>query len=105
MTDKVTVKKSDYGYDLNFTVKDADGTARAITDYTVTLKVWLARDPATLIVDGACTPDVAASGTCHYTVADGDFDTKREYQYELELTKDGVVESSETGILVVEESG
>ena len=105
MTDKAIVKKSDYGFDLNFTVYDSDGTVRDLTDYTVSLKVWDARDPDTLIVDEECTVDVAASGTCHYTVQDGDFDTKKEYHYELELEKTGMVESSETGIFSVEESG
>ena len=104
MTDTITTGKNDYGFNLAFTIYDSDGNARNITGYTVTLKVWKAGRPKELVINSACTVDVAASGTCHYTIAANDFREAARYNYELELTKEGVVDSSESGIIVVEDS-
>ena len=101
----LTIPKGDYGYNLNFTVQDADGNAFNLTGYTITLKVWAPNVPGTLKFSGACTIDVAASGTCHYVLVSGNFDTVARYQAELELTKSGVVSSTRPFIIVVEESG
>ena len=104
MTDTITTYKDDYGYDLDFTIKDSDGVARDITNYTVTLKVWQPETPTTLDINAACSIDIAANGTCHYTVQDGDLDASKTYYYELELTDTGVKESSNTGLLIVKDS-
>lgn len=101
----ITVPKGDYGYNLAFTVTDADGAAYNLTGYTVTLKLWRPMKPGTLVLSKACTIDVAASGTCHYTVASGDFATAKTYAGELEATATGKVESVKKFRLVVTESG
>lgn len=101
----LTIPKGDKGYYLNFTVKDNSGTAYDLTDYTITLKVWSINAPDTLLVSGACSIVVAASGTCRYNVADGDFDTEGTYMLELELTKSGVIESTKAYTVDVVESG
>ena len=67
-TENLTVPKDDYGFNLNFTLYDSDDSARDLTDYTITFKVWSPGIPGTLLVDAECTADEAASGTCHYTV-------------------------------------
>jgi hypothetical protein len=100
----LTIPQGDKGFNLAFTVKDADDDAYDLTDYTITLKVWKAGVPGTLILSEACTPDVEASGTCHYTVQAGDFDSVSKYKMELELTKSGVIESTKNYDLVIEES-
>lgn len=104
MSDAITVKKGDYGYNLNFTVKDSDGAAFNLTSYTITFKVWTQGKPGTLLVNAACTIDVAASGTCHYTIVDGDFPIAAVYKWELELTKTGVKDSTESANLTVNDS-
>jgi len=102
----LTISKDDYGFDINFTVVESDGTtARSLSGKTVTFKAWDKRAPFTSVASGACTVDVAASGTCHYTVQDGDFDTVGNFTYELELTSSGVVESSKQYDLEVVYSG
>ena len=101
----LTVPKGDKGYNLNFTVKDSAGAAYNLTGYTVTLKVWEAGVSGTLILSGACSIDVAASGTCHYTITATDFTSVADYKMELELTKSGVIESTENYDLKIEESG
>jgi hypothetical protein len=101
---ELTVPKGDYGYNLNFTVKKADDTAFPLTGYTITLKMWKPGVPGTILTSGACVIDVAASGTCHRVVASGDFDTVGQYYAELEMTQAGIVESTDTFVLNVQES-
>lgn len=101
----LTIPKGDFGYDLNFTITDSDGTAYNLTGYTATLKVWAKGDPSTLTVDAPTTLVVAASGTCKYEIVDGDFGSKGFYNFELELTKAGAEESTQVYELEVTESG
>ena len=101
----LTISKGDFGFDLSFTITESDGTAYNLTPYTITLKVWAKGDPSTLTVDAACTPVIAASGTCKYTVVTGDFNTKGFYNFEIELTKAGAEESTQVYELEVTESG
>lgn len=102
---KLTVAMGNFGYRLSFTVQDSSGTAYDITAYTVTLKVWKQGVPGTLVLTEACTPLVAADGTCYYDVQTGDFDTGGRYSAELELTIGATnVESTETFTITVVES-
>ena len=103
-TENLTVPQGDYGYNLDFTLYNADGTAKVLTDYTITLKVWSPGVPGTLLLEGVCDPDVAASGTCHYEVAEGDFDIVGRFLYEIELTQANITESAKNGSLTVVES-
>jgi len=103
-SDNISIPKGTYGIDINFTVYNNDGTAYNLTGLTVKLHVWKAGIPGTLIVDGSCTLVVAASGTCKYTVASGDFDTVGVYLWELEMTKASFEDNTETGRLTVTES-
>ena len=103
--EKITIPKGDKGFNIAFTVKDSDGNAYVLTDYTITLKVWVQGAPATLLLSGACVIDDANLGTCHYVVAAGAFDTVGRYHAEVELTKTGVVESTQTFEIIVEVSG
>lgn len=103
--ESLTISRSDIGFNLAFTVQKSDGTAQNIGSYTVTLKVWTMGDPSALVLDEACTEDIAASGTTHYTVQSGDFETLGHYRAELELTKTDVKESTELFEIVVVRSG
>jgi hypothetical protein len=100
----ITYYAGDYGDNLNFTLK-RNGVVINLTGYTVKLKVWADTDPDTLLVDDACVVDVAANGTCHYTVQLHDFDIPGVYRYEHELTATGVRVSSDPGTLTVKDSG
>jgi len=103
--EELTTPKGDYGHDLNFTCKDADDSVINLDGYTVTLKLWRPATPGTLVLEEECTIDVAASGTCHYTVQNGDFDDAVTYAGELELTATSHKESLIPIRLVVTESG
>lgn len=105
---ELVIGTNDYGEPWGFTIytDETMATPKDITDYTVTLKVWAAGSPGTLVINAACTKDTPASGTCHYTPVVGNkIATKSAYYAELELTKTGVVDSSWPFMLVVKESG
>lgn len=78
------VIEGDYGYDLNFTITDSSSNALDLTDSTITLKVARANSTSNLFT-GTCTNVVAASGTCKYTVEDGDMATQGIYDWELQV--------------------
>lgn len=100
----ICIPKGDFGHNLNFTVKNNDGTAFVLTDYTITMYVWAVDMPETIAVTGTCVIDVAASGTCHYVVVDGDFDTAGEYLIILRLTQAGKRETTRRYTLTVEDT-
>ena len=105
VTDPITIPQGTYGINLNFTVYNNDGTAYDLTALTITFKVWRSGNRDSLIVSGGCVIDVAASGTCHYTIVTGDFDKAGKYQWELELTKVGMIDNTIPAQLIVTESG
>jgi len=80
-----TVVKDDYGYTLNFVFKDDTGTVVDLSGLTVTFKMRLINS-TTVFLSKTCVIDVAASGTCHYNVVDGDMSNAGIYTYELEAT-------------------
>ena len=100
----ITIPLNDYGYYLNFTVTDENGDAYNLTGYTITLKVWEPGKYDDPIIEGACSIVSAANGTCRYLIADGDFTSIKNYYAEIELTRDGVVESMPSFKITVTES-
>lgn len=105
-----TIPKGDVGFKLKFTVQDSTGTAVNLTTYTgVKIKMWVPGIPGTLLLDKACA-NLAADGTCDYTVLAADFVTAYpvvgRYLAELELAAvGGVVESTENFTITIAESG
>ena len=100
----LTIAQNDKGYYQGFTINDSAGNAYTLTGYTIKLKVWKANKKDTLIVNGTCEIVSEALGTCKYLVTASDFITKEIYQAELELTKSGVIESTESFTIEVKES-
>ena len=100
----LTVAKGDFGFYLNFTVQNSDGTAFNLTGYVVTINVWQDVPRPAALFTGNCPHVVAASGTCRYLVVTGDFPTKGAYRLELELTQAGVNISTRPYDLNVTES-
>lgn len=97
------IPAGDKGFNLAFTVQDADGNAFDLTGYTVSMKWWSGANTSGAS-SGSCDITVAASGTCTRTVADGDFDMSGVYNFELKLAKTGVVESTKSYTLEVKRS-
>ena len=83
------VKKGNYGWQQQFTIKEKDGSVKDLTGYTVTLKVWK-QNATSNKFSGTCTLDAdPTTGICYYEVQEMDFDTLGSYLGELELTKTG----------------
>jgi hypothetical protein len=101
----MTIPVNDCGFNLSFAVKDSDGDAYDLTNYSINLKVWKPGVYGTLVVNGVCNVTNASLGTCTYTVTNTDFTSIADYKMELELTKTGIKESTENYDLKVEESG
>ncbi len=84
MTENFTIIKGSFGYALNFTLKDSEGAARNLTNYSVKLQVWSPLVPGTLLLDAACTWTDASLGTCYYTIpAVTTFATVGVFQYAI----------------------
>jgi len=69
------VTQGDYGYELPFTLEDGNGNAVSLSGITsLVITVQDSQDPSsTALFTGNLTVDDAAEGTCHYTVASGNF--------------------------------
>jgi len=79
--------KNDYGFDLDFTLKDSDGAALDLTNATaVTFKMVKINGTITKVT-GDCTIDEPKTlGTCSYTVQEGDLDEVGEFNYQIQIT-------------------
>ncbi len=102
--EKLTIPKSDYGYELTFSVQDANGAAYDLSASTVTFKAWSPLTPSTLIVNATCSKSTTVTGQCTYTIASTDFTTAGQYLAELELTRTGVKESTEPIMVIVRDN-
>jgi hypothetical protein len=69
------VVQNDYGYQIPFTLEDGNGSPVNLAGAALTLKVQSSQDPSgtNLTLGGSMMIDSASAGTCHYTVANGDF--------------------------------
>jgi hypothetical protein len=95
---------NDFGSGIELTIKNADGSAKDLTDYNVHLKVWKTGSPGNPLVNGDCTVATPATGVAVYTIVDLDFDEPGRFKAEVELTKAGVRESTEAFDIEVVES-
>jgi hypothetical protein len=76
--------RNDKGYDLQFTILDADENAVNLTNATIKLKVRKWNDTYAKFV-GTCTITNAQAGQCKYTVTSTDFNIVGRYKCELEV--------------------
>jgi len=101
MSQTIKVVKNDKLYDLNFTLQDASGNAVNLTNASsISLKVQKVGATA-LKFTGNMIKVVAASGTCKYQVAAGNFDETGEYHAEIEVTFSGGQISTFSDIYII----
>ncbi len=100
----IAVKSGDFGYYQQLTITQ-NGTVKNLTGYTLRLLVWAEFYPGTILwaLTGAIV-GLPANGIADFLVTAGAFATVGVYYAEVELTKAGVKESSDTILLTVEES-
>jgi len=86
-TDEITVIQNDYGYNLQFRLKDASGNAVDLTGADTVKLLIYERNSSTAKIVGTCTVLDASSGTFQYTVQEGDFsEAPKTYLAEVEVT-------------------
>ena len=85
----ITAYKGDYGYDLMFTVTDADGDAFDLSLATaITLNVGKA-DGSAVKFTGTCVAVSPTDGEFAYTTRSTDFDTVGDYVMQIVITFSG----------------
>jgi hypothetical protein len=68
------IGQGDYGFELPFTLEDSSGNPVDLTIASLVISVQDSQDPAqTDLFSGPMSVDSGADGTCHYTVAQGNF--------------------------------
>ena len=93
--DVVEIKEDNYGYPIQFTVKEEDETVLDLTGFTAaTLKVW--NPGGTLLFSQAVSIKEAVNGLVEYTPQAAHFTTIGEYYGEIELSATGVVRDTKT---------
>ena len=82
------LRAKDYGYDIDFTVNQAGGSAvEDLTNVTEVRFQVVKVDNYTNVLDGLCViNEPKTGGTCKYTVESGDFDKVGSYEGGLKLT-------------------
>ena len=92
MIQPIQVVQGDYGYQIPFTLQDGNGNPVNLTGLTLTLNVQSAQDATKTLItlSGSMAIDNATSGTCHYTVASGDFPNAGTYLATVVTTSAGV---------------
>ena len=79
----IKLTKNDVGFNMDFTITDADGDAVDLSSSTVIFRVG---GPSEVpIISGACT-GMDTSGQCSYAIAAGDLDMEGIFQGELQIT-------------------
>ena len=81
------------GQELQFTVKDENGSAVDLTDVTTVMKIYVGVE-GTLQIDGETVAiGTATSGTCTYALQSTDFDAEEDagsYAVELEFSDNAI---------------
>jgi len=99
------VGQNDYGYQLPFTLEDGNGNAVNLTGISsLVLTVQDSQDPTgTALFSGSMTVDSAVDGTCHYTVASGNFPNPGTFLAQIVATWSGTEVLTWSGIKIIVE--
>lgn len=85
----INVVQNDKGYEINFTLKDANEAAIDLTNISAMVFKVQKQGASIAKFSGSMTVVSAPAGTCKYVVATGDFDSAGDYYAEIEATFTG----------------
>ncbi len=84
---KRTYVKGDYGYDITFTLTDADGNAVDLTNQTsIVLRLARPEDTTAKLLGACSVVGTPTDGICKYAVQSGDFDEAALYDGSIVVT-------------------
>lgn len=99
------VGQNNYGYELPFTLEDGNGNAVDLAGAVLVLNVQDSQDASdALLFSGSMTIDNAPAGTCHYTVAQGNFPNPGTFLAQITATWSGSEQLTWSGIKIIVES-
>ena len=79
------ITQSNYGYDILFSVKKADGTAESLNGIQGVKFQVVDADTYRYIVNGSCVVTDAVGGRCKYTVLQNDFAKAGNFKGSLQI--------------------
>src|ERR1700728_3511252 len=99
-----SVVQSSYGYQLPFTLEDGNGNPVNLTNALLVINVQDSQDASDeLLFSGSMTIDSALAGTCHYTVAQGNFPNPGTFLVQIVATWSGTEQLTWTGVKIIVE--
>jgi len=78
----MNITQNDYGFDLSFSITDANGVVD-LTDATVVFKM-VNENTSSAALEKTCVSSVPTSGVCSITTASTDFSTVGNYLWQLQ---------------------
>lgn len=100
----LTIQRGDYGFYIDGTITDADGSDFDLSDYTLSFKAWELGNWEHPIVEGSATTVVATQGTWKYLLAQNDFITPGEFLCAVRATKTNAQETTQQYTVEVKEA-
>lgn len=102
LTQPQIIGQGDYGFELPFMLQDSAGNPVDITLASLSLNVQDGQDPSqTDLFSGPMSVDVGADGTCHYTVAQGNFPNTGVFLGQIVATWSSSVTLTWSGITII----
>jgi len=100
----LTIQRGDFGFYVDGSIQNHDGSVFDLTDYTLTIQIWESSHWRHPIVQGTCQVTSSTEGLWRYSVATTDFISQGTFSVALRATKTGAQETSETYTLDVKEA-
>ena len=90
----VLIIRKDKGYSIEFTIKDSENKIYILTGYKIMIRSWPVGEKSDVELNKECPIINEAEGTCGLLLTGTEFPTAENYEAELELTKTGIVETT-----------
>lgn len=101
----LTLQRGDYGFYVDGTITNNDGSVFNLTGYSLTFLAWEeGKSDKPLVNSTAAEVVTATEGTWKYPLAQNDFITKGDYFVAVRATKTGAQETTKNYTLEVKDS-
>jgi len=100
----LTVYRGDFGFYVEGSVQNNDGSVFDLTDYSLTIQIWESSHWRHPIVEGTCQVTSSTEGQWRYAVGTNDFLSTGTLSVALRATKTNAQETTLTYTLDVKEA-